>query len=263
MHHYVCVYFNYIGYNTRFKLTTEFLERYPNVHCIEVAYGDRPFEINHPNTTQHRFEHFGGFPVYKVLNQYIKANLETLESITLLDSDLILPEGFFSHLEVKLDSHSHHPAFIQPFELAIDNYPTPAVIYVPRLGAAAGRGVEGCHTGYLYTFNRKLVDKLGHKLFPEVMVFGGFDHLFYLCLFGDKEKVKNTIPNQQVTEEWIDFMGRIKGCSYDYMNGVIHHEYHGDKMNRYQNRWKRYKDCSLDNLTSYFRGRLEDEKVIN
>lgn len=263
MHHYVCVYFNYIGYNTRFKLTTEFLERYPNVHCIEVAYGVAPFVIEHENKSCVRFEQFTGFPVYKVLNAYIRQHLERMESITLLDSDLILPQGFFKSVEDKLESCSDVPTFIQPFELAFDNSPDTKVIFIPRVGAACSRSVNNSHTGYIYTWNRKFIDKLGIRLFPECMVYGGFDHMFYLCLFGDEDSVKTTIPNQHITKEWIDFMGRIKGCSYDYMDGVIHHEYHGDKINRYQNRWVRYEDCGLDNLTSYFAGRLEDEKVMN
>lgn len=262
MHHYVCVYFNYIGYNTRFKLTTEFLERYPNVHCIEVAYGVAPFVIERENTSRVRFEHFTGFPVYKVLNAYIRQNIEEMESITLLDSDLILPQDFFESVEDKLSDCVDVPTFIQPFELAFDNSPDSKVIFIPRVGAACSKSVNNSHTGYIYTWNRKFIDKLGVCLFPESMVYGGFDHLFYLCLFGELEVIESIIPNKLITDEWVRFYRRVYGCKYDYINFMIYHEYHGEKSNRYTDRWERYRKCTYSDLLDYFKGRKEDDKVF-
>ena len=256
MNHFVSVYFNYCGYNSRTKLTKEFCSRYPEVCLIEVAYGDDPFVINASNTEQVRLERKAGFITNKLVNDYIQKHWSSIASLTILDSDLELPINFFERLQIHLETRMSEPYFIQPFSRTRELYPDKLLQAIPMRSCAYAGNMSG-HPGYIHCYNKKLLSKIGD--FPESFLLGGYDFLLFHALFKENDQLSKTIKNKALTDELLDLSIRLDGTKIDYMACEIQHHYHGDKNKRYKHRWDLYQSIDENIIESYFFGRKEDE----
>ena len=262
-HHFVTCYFNYCGYESRERLTREFVARYPNVFLIEVAYGDKPFVINHTKTKQVRMRDFTGFITNELVNDYIRENRKSIESLTILDSDLDLGKNFFENVEIHQADHISIPTFSQPFSRTRDLHKNSVgktySSMCKHFYDTKEYGQE-CHTGYCHTYNRALLDLIGYL--PTSLVLGGFDFLLFLCLLRKKEwlfSVLETIDNDHVSREMLCLYDRLENVNVEYVAGEILHHFHGYKAKRYNNRFELYAGINTEVIKKYFMSREEDE----
>ena len=258
-HLFVTCYFNYCDYKVRYQLTKEFIERYPFVQLIEVAYGSDPFKFSDvPGVIQHRQERFTGWASNKYLNQFISSNPEAL-SITFIDSDCFLEPDFVDKVIEKVES-VEGPYFIQPYKtmryLFEENQVTPEVNGIVK------DKIRPHHTGLAYTYNRALLDLICPL--PESLVLGGYDTILYLILLnGDFNGFCNKIANKDIVQELYIFKSRFIGVRVDNCGGCIITGYHGDLQKRaYNTRLALYKDITESTIISYFESRKEDEPFM-
>ncbi len=258
MDYFVSVYFNFCEYDIRTKLTKEFIERYPIVHLIEIAFGNKPFVINHSNTTQVR-KKYPGFYTYQVINEFIRSH-NNIKSLTILDSDLLVNSDFFESICYKLCDYIDIPVAIHGFSYATNVYKDNKITDIPIISMVKNyleNGIINGHTGYSWTFNDKFIELLGSDLFPECFIIGGFDYILALSLLSQYNKLSNLINNQKIKCIISTFYESIKSSEIDYINLPIKHYYHGDPLIRYKGRWDMYKDISPEVIKKYFESRKE------
>jgi hypothetical protein len=264
-HHFISIYYNYCEYDSRTKLTKEFCDRYPQVHLIELAFDNKPFVINATNTTQIRTT-FTGFVNNKYINDYILSNYENLASLTFIDSDLILFPDFFEKVIRKVNEYNDIPLFLQPFavthELKNDTlYDT--MYSSSKVYTGTNKFEFKSHTGYIYTFNKALIDNFGSL--PESLVLGSWDTFMWLALTGNIEIINFLMPNESIRHRILDFAQDVQDTKIDFIDELVIHCYHGPKSKRYNNRLGLYKfitgniDIDLELIKNYFSSRMEDE----
>lgn len=236
-HHFICTYFNGHNYSIRRRLTQEFCDRYPNIHLIQVAYGDQPFEIESKNTTRIRIQKFEGFVIWKLVNEYLRANPD-VKSLTLVDSDLILEPLFFVKVGELQDSNITEPTVIHGFR---DSYELikGQLHKGPRSMVANGNG-KG-HTGFILSFNKAF---LNSYKFPESFVLGGFDYYLITCLV-NKKCIISQLEHLPLP------CGKLIHLETD-----IIHCCHGKKTDRLTP-WKLYPNPTEQQVDEYFKRRSE------
>jgi hypothetical protein len=264
-HHFISLYYNYCEYDSRTKLTKEFCRRYPQVHLIELAFDDKPFVINAPNSTQIRTT-FTGFVNNKYINEYIKHHYANLASLTFIDSDLILFPDFFLKVIRKVEEYPiDKPLFLQPFGATYELKDEKLVSGYLESAAKVVKNSEKfdfkSHTGYIYTFNKALIDNFG--TLPESLLLGSWDTFMWLGLTQETKKISNLMPNLKIRKQILDFVQDVEGSNIDYINEIVVHCYHGDKANRYNDRLALYKlfngtSNDLELVKTYFESRKED-----
>ena len=257
-HYFISAYYNYFEDPERERLCKEFIERYPHVLLYEIAYGDRPFKINAPNTVKYRYPNFLGFINNRIMNDFIRTRND-IASVTFLDSDIEVEPFFFRLLPHVIESHGDEPVFIQPFDIAIEKHKNPKIIS-PPVTSSAKNLYDGndfsqyVHTGYVYTFNKAALDQI--KFFPEEMVLGGFDTFLHLSLYKQKDFIKSLIKDPILQKILLAFYERIQGVKVDFMKGVVRHHEHGNKFKRYDGRFELYnKGVTEESVKKYFQER--------
>ena len=149
MHYFMTIYFNYCCYNSRYTLTKEFCERYPNVILIEIAYENRPFLFK--NSFKYREPKFYGWATNVYINKFVKEHSD-IESLTFIDSNLILEDMFFSDIEFCMDMNQDRPLYIQPYSVVDEKL---GIMYDYKVN-----GSYGGHSGLCYSYNKKIIQGL-------------------------------------------------------------------------------------------------------
>ncbi len=257
-HVFLTVYFNPMKYESRKRLTTEFLQRYPWVKCIEVVYGSNVSEIM--DSLVYRKPFFDGWATQWALNKYFKTRPD-IKSLTFIDSDLMLPDHFKEMVLGKLDGLWNLPCFIHGFDICDDSSaPGSNILYAPAKSGYNG----GTHTGYIYTFTRGFLDCINNT-FPEDFVYGGFDYVLWCILTGNMCCLEKLLPNKSsnIYKEVSKLKDKLTDVQYCNINCRVKHLWHGNKSNRmYNERFTMYNDgqSSLENINLYFKVRNEDSK---
>lgn len=261
VHYFITCYHNICGYEKRKKLTKEFLERYPQVTLIEEVYEENNFKsiFNHKDTFKTRTEEIGFINNIQI-NKFIEEVWEDLESLTFIDSDVILYEDFFDKVVEKLDIYDETSLFIQPFstlEIIYDNKNKVSKHYE----GAIYKKSTNFHTGLIYTYNRHFLETIDKK-FPEFLLLGSYDTFLYNCLFEDEEALDNYLNNFNEAEqiELVSFYLKLQGTITEHINEHIKTFAHGNYVNRkYNDRMELYKSLTNEVILEYFKGRKEDE----
>lgn len=262
---FVTVYFNYCNYEKRYQLSREFIERYPWVQLIEVAYEDREFEFSDiEGVIQHREAEFTGWCSNKYFNQFAREHLDA-KSITFIDSDCILEDDFRDKLDARLDL-SEGPLFIQPFthmRYTRDQYVSHAIpgsIYEKIVNNSLS---AVSHTGLIYTYNNALLNQLLPVLLPEKLVLGSFDTALHFMLLGETDKLRwyySLIGNPLIIRELEYFRKKLVDVEVGYTENVVLNCMHGAYSARqYNTRLMLYRNLSYEVILGYFQSRLEND----
>ena len=246
---YITCYYNYSEGFSRYKLTRDFMNKYGDmVHMIEFAYEDAPFLFK---GTRIRLSKFTGFMNNKAINYYIKNN--KLDAVVFIDSDLILEEEFFDKLESQLVFDL--PTYCQPFSVCYEKHKNPKIISPPMQSSSMsfttlGRSCENNHTGYIYAYNKKFLQLINYH-FPESLVLGGFDTVLWECING-------TLQEDTYDNDVYKFNYQIQMAGIQCIEGIILHNEHGNKGNRYSGRMELYKKPITEEvLLAYFERRAD------
>ena len=218
-HYFISCYFNVCQFSRRRTLTQEFIKRYPNVIVFEIAYGNNDFQLE--GSVKLRSEKFTGWETCRLINWFV--SVKHFKSITFIDSDVILYDGFFEKVVKKVESYEDEPVFIQPYDRAQNLYENKKYI---------GEMVDGCiknclknryfsnkaHTGLVYTYNKAFFSQV--KRLPETLVLGGYDTVLYLSILREEVRFADllmAINNEMMSNELSSFYDSCVGVRYDYL----------------------------------------------
>ena len=254
MHYFVSVYFNYTNDPRREQLAKEFVERYPKVIILEVAYGDTPYKINAPFTIKYRYPRFNGFLNNLLINDFARTR-DDIESLTVIDCDLILQPYFFETVKLVVEAHGDKPTFIQPFSKAEELSLNPMVKVPPMVSSSRAHHdhqpfTSLLHTGYIYTYNKAAIDLLFPL--PECFILGAYDTFLHLALHHNKSAFDELMP-KSLKDEMIAFYDKVQKLEFDYMTGTVYHNAHGNKQRRYHGRLGLYDNLTKEQLEYYFK----------
>lgn len=215
---------------------------------VEIAFGDRPFELTEPGRADHVQLRTWDEIWHKenMINLGIANLPQDWEYVAWIDADVEFmrqdwPEEIVHQLQ--------HYMVIQLFQNAIDLGPMGEVMKVhdgfvssyladkpwPKLGYYAH-----WHPGYAWAARREAIDGLG-GLF-DVAILGSADHHMAFALVG---KVIEYAPKQVSPAykrrllTWQDRANTHIRKDIGFMPGSIQHHWHGRKKDRrYQERWE-------------------------
>lgn len=151
MHYFIsCYWFDKIENDTRRTLKDDFVKRFQWVTLLE-----RKDSV--------------GFVDYHMINQFLKTiNKETLESITLIDCDVILPYNFKDLVEESMKKYdvSHNCKIMYEMNDNQVLYSIDSISYY-----------SGGHTGLSWSFSKTFLEAINYT-FPESWLYGSLDYFF-------------------------------------------------------------------------------------
>lgn len=250
----VAVVNNYARYSSRYNLFSQFKQMVEqagvNLMIVEVALGDRPFEMTQPNNPNHIQLRTWDELWHKenMINIGISRLPADWEYVAWIDGDI----GFVRNDWAQEIVHQlQHYQVIQLFQTAIDLGPTGEAIRTydgfvysylngnPPPFTKGNHGQYIFHPGYAWAARREAIDALG-GLF-DYGVLGSSDHHMAHGFFG---KIVENAP-KKISEGykkslliWQDrALKHIRG-DVGFMTGSIYHFWHGSKVERFYNtRW--------------------------
>lgn len=241
-------------YKSRYELFHRFQKRMDeakvNLMVVELAHGDRPFEVteeNNPNHLQLRSTH-------EIWSKECMINLGVAKLpldwkyLCWIDSDISFNRTDWPEETVHLLQQYD---VIQMFRNAVDLGPTGEVLKV--------------FDGFVYTWNqneyqapekRKKYDQLGHPGFAwactreafnnlggliDYAILGAGDRHMAMGLIGKTKETTHSKLSKGYKQELLLWEGRATTHvrkNIGYMDGTIFHEFHGSKQKRFYNeRW--------------------------
>lgn len=212
MHYFVsCYFYDKVENLTRKKLKNEFMERYP---WVTLLINDTSFK----------------FIDYKMINEFIKHKTD-IETLTLIDSDLILPDNFRETVTSSNYDITHNCGTLIEMFNGNELY---------RIGGIRKdrEGFSGCS----FTWSKKFLESIDYK-FPENFHLGGFDYLMAKICIQKKEKTyfKKLLGNNFYCENLEDFYDGVVDLNAGTNDLTIVHNYHGPRSERLTN-WKYYQE---------------------
>jgi hypothetical protein len=260
MHYFITTFFNYCNYQIKELLAQDFMDKYGHiVHLLECVYNNDEPVINHDNKTIYRTHRHAYFIDYIMINQFIK-NHNDIETLTLIDSDLELPDNFFTNVIYKHSEYLNVPVAIQCYSNARQlNAPHDVMQIYPSIIKNNIEKINSQgHSGYVWSFNRHFLQLLQNCMFPECFSIGGFDYILAMALLKRIRVLLTLVDNQQFTNKLIDFYYSIQTAHYDYLDTNIAHYWHGFPGRRYHGMWKLYESINQDVIDDYFHSRQEN-----
>ena len=296
--HIICVYSNANQYQSRLRLTREFLHRIHSftnhVYVVELSYHGELFEVTQKHNPFHLQLH----------SDYILWNKENLINIAIrtllptdwkyvawIDSDIEFQNPDWISLTV---SELQKFDVVQMFSCAQDLGPKGDVLKIHRSFAFQWNNrskdsdehvSDSWHPGYAWACTRHAYDTLG-GLFEEGIL-GGGDRIMALCLIQKIHSFENKVP-PSLFERLLEYQENLQQnpLSLGHVPQTISHHFHGYKKNRYyQRRWtwlqqydfdpvrmlsrnssglcvptEHFPQGLLDKIKEYFSMRQEDEE---
>lgn len=291
---------NPIRYRSRYNLYRNFKKMVndsgANLYTIELAYGNRPFEI-----TTH--ESLDNIQVRSRNELWHKENLLNLaiqnlpndwEYVAWVDADIS-----FARPDWVLETihQLQHYDVVQMFSTAQDMMPNHepmqkhiGFVYSYLTGRIAKEGYSNWHPGFAWAARRSALDNLGGLI--DYAILGAADRHMAFGLIG---KLDSTIPGPlrdgpygQELRLWQARAEKYVKRNIGYVPGLILHHWHGKKRDRgYKDRWKILTDNNYnpdtdlkkdtqglwqltdrsislrDDIRQYFRSRNEDSIDID
>jgi hypothetical protein len=256
-------------YDLYHKFAAELLRHDVVLITVEVAFGDRHFEVTqagNPNHVQLRTWDIL-WAKENALNIGISRLPESAQYIGWIDSDI----QFVNMDWVQAGIHALQKyMIIQPWSECIDKGPAGQAmeqhtsfcsLYIKKGRAAVLAGESGAyygtvgstfgHPGYAWLARREALDMIGGL--PDWAILGAADHHLALALIGS---VGRSNPGGLHTEYTRRLLQLENLCEskikrdIGYVPGVILHDWHGSKKSRrYKERWKILQDHNFDPAT--------------
>jgi hypothetical protein len=260
---------NPIRYRVRYELYRAF-ERHIEesgaiLYVVEMAFGDRPFEVTEPNNPQHiqlrsRTELFHK---ESMINIGISRLPLEARKVAWIDADILFTRPdwaqetlqqlehykivqMFSHAQDIGPSYEPLPnglfdGFAYSYVKGVSLPYTNKFMYYPYYaGIQKGGDMMKWHSGYAWAARREAIDELGGLI--DWAILGSADHNMAAALVG---KVKYTVhgdvhPNfMRKMIQWENLAGKYIRKNIGYVEGLINHFWHGKKKDRgYVDRWQ-------------------------
>jgi hypothetical protein len=257
----VSVISNPARYYTRYKLYRSFekhvLDAGAKLITVELALGDRPFEItdstNH-NHIQLRSLHelWHKENMQRIGVSYLNHIDPQWEYVALVDADIQFVRPDWVEETVQQLQHHHvaqmfsHCIDLGPRFEPIHTHKGFAYSYVNKL--RGGKAYEFWHPGYAWAMTREAWDYLGGVI--DIAPLGSADHHMATAYIGKIHKSIHEGMSQSYKDymyQWQDRALRFIKKDIGYVPGQINHYWHGKKKERfYIERWKVLIDSKFD-----------------
>jgi len=298
--HVIAVVSNPCNFKIRYKLTNEFMKRMesePNViaYLVELVYGDQPFEVTSSTNKRHLQVRTDVAPLWhkeNMINLGVRHLLPSnWKAMAWIDADVEFDSAHWALDALKVLNGGRD--FIQLFSHCIDMDFNKQIMntftsfgYQYTKNFKKGTGQHYWHPGFAWACNRKAYDKMG-GIFEEGILGSGDNIMCHTFIKKAPDSLK-----KGMSQEYFDFVvnlqNKMQGITLGYIPGSIRHFFHGKKENRnYYGRedilikyqFNPYtfieqdsrglliptKHCPkefLDDTMAYFKGRNEDEMVL-
>jgi hypothetical protein len=269
--HVISVISNPVMYHSRYKLYREFetqMQRHNvNLITVEVAFGDRAFEVTQAGNFNHVQARTWDELWHK--ENMINLGLQRLPAdwqyVAWIDADVQFVNP--NWVEQTIHQLQHHHV-IQLFSDCIDMGPEGQVIehhksfchqYLEHgfdsilkadsgYYAKSGSKIAFPHPGYAWAARREAIDALGGLI--DWAILGAGDHHMAWALVEHVEKSNPGGLHPNYLSRLLLFQDRCKEHikkDIGYVSGTILHAWHGKKKDRrYQSRWKILQDHKFD-----------------
>ncbi len=269
--HVITMISNPARYLSRYRIYRQWIEAMKtsgvNVVTVEVAFGDRPFEVTERNNVNHvqlrtKDELWIKENAINIGKQYICQVWPDAKYFAWIDAD-VFPMRTMRDWLLETVQQLQHYHIVQMFDHAVDLDPTYSIMSKPHqsfMSAYVKSGfkiptVEGHwyyyghgHPGYAWAATRESMDNLGGLI--DFAILGAADRHMALALINNVEhSVPAGIsePYKKMLMKWQDRANRHIKLDVGYVPGGIYHYFHGKKKDRkYADRWKILVDCAYD-----------------
>lgn len=248
---------NPIRYKSRIELFKKFahkLGNHVNHLVVEMAFGDRDYEVTERNNPRHlqlrSFEEL--WHKENMINlgvQYLSQLDPTWQYVAWIDADIEFQRSDWAQETVHALQHYQ---FVQMFQTASDLGPHGEVLQthngfawnylrgvVDMDSKGYGYGYVG-HPGYAWACRREAFDATGGLI--DTAILGAGDHHMALALIG---RVKASYPKtisqdyKDMMDDWQAQCERYIKRDIGFVRGTILHSWHGKKKDRnYVGRWE-------------------------
>ena len=288
---------NPVRYSSRYKLYKDFEKRIQAtgaiLYTVEMAFGDRPFEITQAENPRHiqLRSYFELWHKENMINLGIQRLPIDWEYVAWLDADISF--GRSDWVEETIEQLQHY-MFVQMFSHATDLSPNFEPMkthtgfvhdwYHDPESVKAGGYATFSHPGYAWAARREALDAVGGLI--DFGILGSGDRHMACAMINKVEHSYHKDISQDYKNECLEWQKRCKDhirSDIGYLPGQITHYWHGAKGDRrYNDRWKilvdhqfrpnvdSYKDTQgllqldpsrialRDDVRRYFRVRFED-----
>lgn len=244
---------NPVRYESRYKLYREFAKRVEDagaiLYTIELAFGDRQFEITEPNNYHHDQvrTHHELWHKENLLNLAIADLPADWKYVAWIDADIAFLRPDW--VQETLHQLQHHH-FVQMFSKAIDLGPKgeplkthEGFVHKWQRGSLAEHSenyYDNGHCGYAWAARRESLDHVGGLI--DWAILGSGDRHMAEALIGRASKSLNRQLSQNYKDMILEWEARAeKYILHDigFMDGTLVHYWHGKKVDRrYADRWK-------------------------
>lgn len=274
----IAVITNPIRFNSRYKLFKEFAERIRHskhavLYVVEMAFGQRPWEVTHPNNPHH-IQVRGSTELWQKEN-LVNIGLQHLpkdwEYVAWIDADVAFNRNDWAEETVH---QLQHYKIVQMFNKAIDLSPTfepilthtsfgyayvngldikrhsptedsggyaggkkSALVPTPKPNSQAG---SNHHPGYAWAARREVLDRIGGL--PEYALLGSGDWHMACSFIGQTPLSFHPGMTEPYTNKLLRFQSLcelVARREIGYVDQSLFHYWHGKKKDRgYEDRWK-------------------------
>lgn len=271
----VAVISNPVRYAARYRLYKQFeamvKDTHANLLTVEIAFGDRPFEVTERDNPLHlQFRSFDELwhkeNMINLAFNYISQVDPSWEYVAWVDADIQFVRRDWAEETVH---QLQHYMIVQMFSQAIDMGPNGEMMHVHHSFASCwhesgfktangitSKGYYGTesggkffHPGYCWAARREAIEALGGIL-DTPAILGAGDHHFALSLIGkaDQAVPKGLHPNYyKQLNRYEDLALTYIKKDIGFVPGMINHFWHGKKKDRgYWDRWKILVDNQFD-----------------
>lgn len=298
--HVITVVSNPCNFKIKYKLTNEFMKRMetePNVivYLVELVYGDQPFEVTKSTNKRHLQVRTDTAPLWhkeNMINLGVRHLLPpNWKAMAWIDADIEFDSTHWALDTLKVLNCGRD--FVQLFSHCIDMDFNKQIMntftsfgYQYTKNFKKGNGQHYWHPGFAWACNRKAYDKMG-GIFEEGILGSADNIMCHTFIKKAQDSLKKGI-SQDYFDFVVNFQNKMQGITLGYIPGSIRHFFHGKKENRnYYGRedilikyqFNPYtfiekdsrglliptKNCPkefLDDIMDYFKGRNEDEIVL-
>lgn len=269
--HVVTMISNPARYLSRYKIYRQWIEAMKtsgvNVVTVEIAFGDRPFEVTERDNINHvqlrtQDELWHKENALNIGIQHICQMWPDAKYFAWIDAD-VFPMRTTTEWLTETWQQLQHYRIVQMFETAIDLDPSYNPIGKPHRGFMSSYAQSGFkppdtkgnwyyyghgHPGFAWAATREALDSLGGLI--DFAVLGAADRHMALALIG---QVDQSFPAQMSSaykeelKQWQTRATRHILRDVGHVPGGIYHYWHGKKVNRqYSDRWKILVECQYD-----------------